>query len=89
MRKFGTHGTGRGQLNRPYGVAVDLYGFIFVAETINHRVSIFNKDGNFVHCFGSYGSAISQFQHPRGIAVSANGNIYVSDHNNHRIVRFS
>ena len=34
MGKFGTHGTGRGQLNRPYGVAVDLYGFILVANTI-------------------------------------------------------
>ena len=73
----------------PYGVAVDLYGFILVADTDNHRVSIFNKDGNFVHCFGSWGSAIGQFRCPYGIAVSASGNIYVSDHFNKKIQLFS
>ena len=86
--KFGTHGTGRGQLNHPYSVAVDLYGFILVGDC-NHRVSIFDKNGNFVHCFGSQGSAVGQFQYPYGIAVSANGNVYVSDCNNKRIQVFS
>ena len=85
--EFGTYGAGRGQLAYPYGVAVDLYGFILVADT-NNRVSIFDKNGNFVHCFGSLGLAIGQFQYP-GIAVSANGNVYVSDHNNKRIQVFS
>ena len=89
--KFGTHGTGRGQLNGPYGVAVDFdfYGFILVADTNNHCVSIFDKNGNFVHCFGSRGSAVGQFQHPYGIAVSANGNVYVSDRDNKKIQVFS
>ena len=86
--KFGTCGTGRGQLSGPYGIAVDLYGFILVSD-YNHRVSIFDKNGNFVHCFGSPGSAIGQFQYPYAIAVSANGNVYVSDSNNKRIQVFS
>ena len=86
--KFGTYGAGRGQLQRPDGVAVDLYGFILVSD-YNDRVSIFDKNGNFVHSFGSYGTAIGQFQYPFGIAVSANGNVYVSDNNNKRIQVFS
>ena len=91
MGKFGTYGTGRGQLNHPYSIAVDLYGFILVADTSysSHRVSIFDKNGNFVHYFGSQGSAVGQFQRPYGIAVSANGNVYVSDCNNKRIQVFS
>ena len=86
--KFGTYGAGRGQLSGPHGIAVDLYGFILVAD-YNNCVSIFDKNSNFVHCFGSLGSAIGQFQYPYGIAVSANGNVYVSDNNNRRIQVFS
>ena len=87
--KFGTRGSGVAQLDNPFGVSVDLYGFILVVDTWNHRVSIYDKDGVFINCFGSMGSAIGQFRHPYGIAVSANGNIYVSDHSNKRIQIFS
>jgi len=73
----------------PHGVAVDLYGSILVTDTDAHRVSIFDKDGNYINCFGSKGSSIGQFWHPYGIAVSANGNIYVTDLNNKRIQIFS
>ena len=84
LGRFGTHGIGMSQLNHPYGVAVDLYGFIFVGDG-NNSVSIFDKNDNFVHCFGSQGSAAGQFQRPYGIAVSANGYVYVSDCYNRRI----
>jgi len=87
--KFGTRGAGRDQLHLPHGIAVDLYGFILVADNVNHCVSIFSKDCTFVHCFGSWGSAIGQFHCPNGIAISVNGNIYVSDHKNKRIQIFS
>ena len=86
--KFGAHGSGRGQLNRPL-LITDLNDFIIVAEYNNHRVSVFDTDGNCIHCFGSYGSANGQFNGPYGIAVSPNGSIYVSDRNNHRVQIFS
>ena len=87
--KFGTQGSSRGQLYRPYSLTTDLNGFIIVADTCNHRVAIFDEVGNCIHCFGSYGSANGQFNFPCGIALSPNGNIYVSDHNNKRIQIFS
>ena len=83
--KFGTQGSGRGQLNTPFGLATDLNGFIIVADTCNDRVSIFEKNGNCIHCFGSKGSADGQFSKPYGIALSPNGSIYVSDGINKRI----
>ena len=46
--KFGTQGTGRGQLDEPVGIATDTCGFILVSEWGNNRVSIFNKDGVFI-----------------------------------------
>ena len=87
--KFGTLGSGRGQLNTPYGLTIDLNGFIIVADTRNHRVSIFEINGNCIHCFGSNGSADGQFSNPCGIALSPNGSIYVSDGINKRIQIFS
>ena len=89
VNKIGTHGSGRGQLNRPSSVTVDLSGFIMVTEETNHRVSIFGKDGVFIHCFGSRGSSAGQFSFPRGIACSPNGSVYVSDSDNKRIQIFS
>ena len=86
--KFGTHGTGRGQLNSPGGVAIDVCGFILVIED-NNRVSFFDKDGIFFHSFGSSGSGHGQFSCPRQIAISPTGNIYICDTNNKRIQIFS
>ena len=88
VNKIGTQGSDRGQLSNPSGLAIDLYGFIFVTDG-NHRVSIFDKDGVFIHCFGSSGSSAGQFSYPRGIACSPNGSIYVCDNNNKRIQIFS
>jgi len=77
--------TGRHQLNSPCSVAADLTGHIFVADTWNHRVSIFDKDGDFLHCFGQYGSGKGKFQYPNGIAIGPTGNVFITDHDNHRI----
>ncbi|XP_065917648.1 tripartite motif-containing protein 2-like [Dysidea avara] len=88
--KVGTKGSEQGQLSGPYSVTTDIYGSILVTDTYNHRISIFDKDGNFVHCFGSYGwGHHSNFHLPNGIAISPNGSINVSDHENKRVQIFS
>ena len=89
--KYDTRGTGRKQLDSPYGIDIDMYGFIFVTEHSENRVSIFNKDGVFVHSFGFglKGSGHGQLFGPRGIAISPTGEIYVCDTNNKRIQIFS
>ena len=89
VERFGTPGSGKGQLDRPFSLTTDLNGFIIVADSYNHRVSIFDKDHNCIHCFGSNGTANGQFSCPRGIAVNPKGSIYVSDNGNHRVQIFS
>ena len=86
--KFGIHGSNRGQLDKPYGLATDVNGFVLVCDH-NHRVSVFDHVGNFIHCFGSHGSAEGQFANPHGIALSPNGSIYVGDTRNKRIQIFT
>ena len=44
LMKFGTTGSGEGQLNRPTGVAVDKEGIIYVADWMNDRLQVFDAD---------------------------------------------
>ena len=52
VRRTGTLGGGEGQLNYPTGLCIDYNGDVYVADYINHRVSVFSKDLNFLkHLF--------------------------------------
>ena len=51
VAKFGSHGTGRGQLNRPTDVAVDSDGDVYVCDWVNNRVQIFAPDARFITSF--------------------------------------
>jgi uncharacterized protein (TIGR03663 family) len=85
---FGGSGSGPGQLAEPRGVAVDARGWIYVADTKNSRISIFDGNGVFQRVLGSKGSAEGQLNEPCGIAVGPEGTVYVADTWNHRIARF-
>src|SRR5439155_24736051 len=48
-------GSGDGQFNQPWGVAVDKDGNIYVADWKNHRVQKLSPEGKFLMKFGQYG----------------------------------
>ena len=79
------------KLNSPCSVATDLMGYLFVANTWNQSVLIFDKSSNYqyLHCFGRYGSSTGQFKYPHGIAIGPTGSIYIIDQENQRIQIFS
>ena len=59
---------------------------IYITETYNHRVVIYDINGTQLHSFGTRGSGEGEFNGPRGITVDASGNVYVCDSWNNRIV---
>jgi len=95
----GTPGNAPGQFNFPRAVAVDAEGRIYVADSGNNRVQVFNPDGSFLRQWGSLckldtkegcqGNGEGQFNEPWGIAVGHDGSVYVSDTWNHRIQKFT
>ncbi|NLG26333.1 MAG: hypothetical protein GX557_00350, partial [Chloroflexi bacterium] len=85
---WGTLGSAPGELRSPKGVAVDANGLVYVADTFNHRVQVYDAGGSLVRQWGSQGSAAGQFSEPWGIGVAPNGDVYVADTWNHRIQVF-
>ncbi len=88
--QFGSSGTGNGQFNHPYGVAIDGNGNLWVTDSSNNRIQKFSASGTFLGAYGSKGSAGGQFELPWAIAINdVSGNVYVGDYDNSRIEEFS
>jgi DNA-binding beta-propeller fold protein YncE len=84
LRKIGKGGqkhalTTPGDFSKPAGVAVDGEGNLYVADTMNNRVEIFDADGQFISTFGKAGDGPGYFARPKGIAVDSDGHIWVAD----------
>jgi len=79
---------GNGQFVYPNGIAVDSAGKVYVADSGNHRVQIFDSSGKYIAQFGSIGRGNGQFTYNNGIAVDSKGNVYVADSGNARIQIF-
>lgn len=89
IRSFGGTGSGNGQINLPYGLAITATGDVLVAEAGNHRIQRFSASGIYLGQWGIQGSAIGQFDFPFGVAVAPDGTIYVADRGNNRIQHFN
>jgi hypothetical protein len=77
-------------LSCPTGVVLDADKYLFIVDSINHRIigSGPNEFRCIVGCSGSTGSASNQLNYPQSMAFDSYGNIYVTDQNNHRIQKF-
>ena len=76
------------KLNCPHDVGIDSSDTVYVCDTLNLRICIFDSNGTLLHSFGTKGALPGQFNQPHGLTVDKNGLIYVSDHFNGRIQVF-
>ena len=84
LRRLGVAGkkhtlTDPGTFSLPTSVALDKDGNVYVTDTLNNRVEIFDADGNFLTMFGKHGDGPGYFARPKGIAVDGDGHIWVVD----------
>ncbi len=85
-------GTAMGEFNSPRAVCTDSENNVYVCDSLNCRVQIFDADGNQLLIFGSQGPGYGQFggEGPLGITIDENGYLLVSDSHtaiggNHRV----
>ncbi len=84
LRKIGTPGKGHtlttpGDFSKPTNVAVDKEGLVYVTDTWNDRVEIFDPDGKFIRTWGKAGDGPGYFARPKGIAIDGDGHVWVAD----------
>lgn len=84
IRKMGTAGkkhtlTEPGQFSVPTNVALDADNNLYVTDTYNNRVEVFDADGNFIRAWGKAGDRPGYFSRPKGIAIDADGHVWVAD----------
>jgi DNA-binding beta-propeller fold protein YncE len=48
LKSWGERGNGPGQFNTPHAIAVDAKDNVYVADRGNHRIQVFDTDGNFL-----------------------------------------
>ena len=74
----------------PLGIAIDASSNVYVSDATKgqHRILVFDKNGNLKLKFGKEGNAQGDFEYPNSLTVDKKGNIYVSDSNNGRIQVF-
>lgn len=72
-------GEGPGQFLFPTYLALDETGNLYVTDTLNSRVQVFDADGKYVKSIGERGSAWGMFDKPKGVALDGFGNAYVVD----------
>ena len=87
-------GSGSARFNHPAGIAVDLSGDLYIADTNNNTIrKLVLASGTVTTLAGQAGLAgsadgtgtASSFNGPSGIAADATGNLYVADTLNHTI----
>ena len=78
---FGKSGSSLGMLQGPWGLAVNDRDEIAVVDSLNHRVQIFNSDGNYLRSFGRQGNKPGEFNYPRAITFHKNSTQWVHESN--------
>ncbi|PVC96328.1 hypothetical protein DBP19_08315 [Streptomyces sp. CS090A] len=82
------------KLNRPYGLARDSTGNLYISDFENHRVRKVTPDGQISTVAGTKGAgyggdggpaSAAQLNQPYGLAVDCVDALYIVDHVNHRI----
>jgi DNA-binding beta-propeller fold protein YncE len=90
LTKWGTPGSGNGQLQGPRDIAVDSSNNVYVADDINFRVEKFDSNGNYLTQWGYVnGNGENDYFYWPGVAVDNHNNVYVTAPQNCIVEKFA
>ena len=84
VKQAGTQGSEPGQLLNPGGMHFH-NGELYIADSSNHRIQIFDRDLNLLRHFGTEGTSNGCFKSPRDVTIDDDGTLYITDTLNNRI----
>ena len=80
---------GTGGFFHPLGLALDDKDNIYVSDTGNHRIRVFNPAGKVLNKFGIQGARLGEFNNPAGLTMDNASNLLVVDEKNYRVQIFN
>ena len=90
LRQWGGHGFEKGEFLRPRAMAMDSQDRIYVADSCNHRIQIFDTSGKLLQIIGgTRGVEPGEMAFPYDVAIGPDRSIYVCEYGNSRVQKFS
>ena len=89
LASIGGTGTKPGFFNVPGGVGISKRHEVYVCDTNNHRVQVFDKGLNLLRTFGEKGYGPGQFFKPFDLVFDEDENMYVVEKENRRVQVFT
>jgi sugar lactone lactonase YvrE len=72
IKSWGSVGSAQGEFRTPHAVVIDSRGRLIAADRGNHRIQIFDQEGNFLEMF-------TQFSRTSGLDIDAKDTLYAAD----------
>jgi DNA-binding beta-propeller fold protein YncE len=88
INEFGTYGKGPGEFLWPTSIALDKYTNVYIADEHLHRITVHNKDGEYLTHWGDQGSGNGELNRPSGLAIR-DDILFVVDSRNHRVQKLT
>lgn len=77
---------GGGEFKNPSGMVFDeKRDRLYLADTQNHIIRVFDKDGKALFTIGKRGNGDGEFNFPTNVALDRNGRLFVTDSFNYRV----
>jgi hypothetical protein len=91
LMQWGSNGTGDGQFEGSWGIAIDSVDNVYVADNGRNDIQKFSSAGIFITRWGGIpgGTGDGQFGGVYQVEVDNGGNVYAADSGNNRIEKFS
>lgn len=90
--EYGSYRSASGVVSNAQSVAVSPGGSVYVSDSFNHRIQVFDASGTYVTSFGGiggpygWGTNLNYFHYPKQIAFDSQSTLYVADYANARVV---
>ena len=89
IKTVGKLGKRNAEFDFPNGLRVSKKSELYICDSRNSRIQVFDLNLKFKRSFGKYGSGKGQFNFPTDVDFDSSDNIYITDTNNHRIQVFT
>ena len=89
LKRWGETGNQAGQFQRVRSLAFGPDGNLYVADACNHRLQVFNLNGDWLRTIGGPGDAAGQFHYPYDLAFGPDKMLYVVERGNARVQKFT